>query len=115
MPRTSRLALVILAACGLLATGCQAFTVRGQNPTLTVGPKIDPGVAPGKSVVPTEKCKTTLPAYVIEPPDILLIDALKVVPKPPYHIEVQDVLAITATPGSVLIDQPISGNYRVDA
>jgi len=115
MPGTSRLALALIAACGLLASGCQAFTVRGQNPTLTVGPPIDPGVVPGKSVVPTEKCKTTLPAYVIEAPDILLIDALKVVPKPPYHIEVQDVLQITATPGSVLLDQPINGNYRVDA
>src|SRR6185295_20225282 len=40
--------------------------------------------------------------YVIGVPDILLIDAIKVVPKPPYHIEPQDVLKIGATPGSTI-------------
>ena len=44
--------------------------------------------------MPTEKDKSTLPPYTIEPPDILFIEAVRVVPKPPYHIQATDVLAI---------------------
>jgi len=116
MPGSSRLALVLVTLAGLVCSGCQAFTMRAQSGTtsdLTVGPRIDPGVGHAKAEVPTEKCKTSLPAYVIEPPDILLIDALKVVPKPPYHIEAQDVLVISVL--GTLLEQPINGNFRVDA
>jgi polysaccharide export outer membrane protein len=38
--------------------------------------------------------KTTLPTYVVEPPDILLIDAVKIIPRPEYVLQVSDVLAI---------------------
>ena len=62
--------------------------------------------------VPTEKDKSTLPTYVIEPPDILLIDAVKLVPKSPYHVEPLDVLQILVA--NPLIDQPISGQYPID-
>ena len=41
------------------------------------------GVTPFEPSAPTEKDKTSLPTYVIEPPDTLLIDAVKLVPKPP--------------------------------
>jgi polysaccharide export outer membrane protein len=108
-----RLALALLALAAPFCTGCQPLAVRGQNPELTVGPRIDPGVMPAKSDVPTEKAKTSLPTYVIEPPDILLIDALKLVPKPPYHIEAQDLLQISVT--NTLLDQPINAAFRVDA
>ena len=36
-----------------------------------------------------------MPDYVIEPPDILMIDAIKVVPKSPYRVESLDLLAIS--------------------
>ena len=62
--------------------------------------------------VPTEKDKSTLPTYVIEPPDILLIDAVKLVPKSPYHVEPLDVLQIQVA--NPLIDQPITGQYPID-
>ena len=62
--------------------------------------------------MPTEKDKSTLPTYIIEPPDILLIDAVKLVPKAPYHIEPLDVLQIQVA--NPLIDQPIAGPYPVD-
>jgi polysaccharide export outer membrane protein len=39
---------------------------------------------------PTEKQMVTHPAYVIEPPDILFIDAIRIVPKPPNRIEPQE-------------------------
>ena len=52
------------------------------------------------------------PSYVIEPPDILLINAVKLVPKSPYHVEPLDVLQIQVA--NPLIDQPISGQYPID-
>jgi polysaccharide export outer membrane protein len=96
-----------------LASGCNApLTVRGQNNGVAPAPKPEPGVTHWVPAVPTEKDKTTLPTYVIEPPDILLIDAIKLVPKAPYHIEALDVLQILST--GTFADQPISGQYPVD-
>jgi polysaccharide export outer membrane protein len=62
--------------------------------------------------VPRELAKVSLPPYVIEPPDILLIDAIRLIPKPPYYVEPGDALAIRAT--ETLQDQPISGIFGVD-
>jgi polysaccharide export outer membrane protein len=52
------------------------------------------------------------PNYVIEPPDVLMIDAVRVVPMPPYHIEPLDTLAIMVT--ETLPQQPIAGLYTVE-
>ena len=59
-----------------------------------------------------EKEMISLPTYVIEPPDILLIDVIRLAPKPPYHIQTMDILNIfvAGTPP----DQPISGAYQVE-
>src|SRR5438270_3574017 len=46
---------------------------------------------------PRELSKMVMPDYVIEPPDILLIDAVRTVPLPPYRIEPLDTLAIQVT------------------
>jgi polysaccharide export outer membrane protein len=54
----------------------------------------------------------SLPLYVIEPPDILEVNALKVVPKSPYKIEALDYLAIQVS--GTLRDQPITGTYAVE-
>lgn len=62
--------------------------------------------------VPRELSKVALPDYVIEPPDILMIDAIKVVPKSPYRIESLDLLAIEV-PGA-LPDHPIEGQLVVE-
>ena len=117
-------ALVVSPACrvfglgglglvALLATGCQApLTVRGQSSPIAAHPQAQPGVTPWVASVPTEKDKSTLPTYVIEPPDILLIDAVKLVPKSPYRVEPLDVLQILVA--NPLIDQPISGQYPID-
>jgi polysaccharide biosynthesis/export protein len=48
----------------------------------------------GAHQVPTEKDKSTLPTYIINPPDILMIDAIKPVPKSPYQIERGDRLDV---------------------
>lgn len=77
---------VTLVACA----GCHALVVHHAEPRLT-GPQAPPPI--GESV-PTEKDKSSLPSYTIEPPDILFIEALRIVPKPPYHIQPSDELQI---------------------
>ncbi len=62
--------------------------------------------------VGSENSKISLPHYVIEPPDILEIDAIKVVPKAPYKIEPLDYLGINVN--GTLRDQPILGTYGVE-
>jgi polysaccharide export outer membrane protein len=74
------------------------------------------GVCPDPEV-PRELRNVYLPPYVIEPPDILLLDTVRVVPKPPYHIEPLDALLIQAGPLlPKLVEEggPISGIYGVD-
>jgi polysaccharide export outer membrane protein len=55
----------------------------------------------------------SLPAYQIEPPDLLQIEVLKMVPLPPYRTEIYDVLLIQAT--GTLFDQPIDNYYLIEA
>jgi polysaccharide export outer membrane protein len=55
--------------------------------------------------------KVTQPTYRVEPPDILLIDSLRLTPKPPYRAEVQDQLGIEVR--GVLPTEPIAGFYQI--
>ncbi len=67
----------------------------------------------GSVDAPRELVKVTHPAYVVEAPDILLIEAYKGVPKPPHVIEPLDVL------GLLLADQipenPLQGLFAVES
>ena len=74
---TSPLAVALLAA---LAAGCHSVP-WGKQP-------FEP------PAVPKELNKATLPEYRVEPPDILLIEAVRAIPKPPYKAEPLDVLFI---------------------
>jgi polysaccharide biosynthesis/export protein len=93
--RPLKLAFVAIAFC-MAPLGC-------------VSPQIRP---PVDSKLPVELNKASLPTYVIEPPDILLLDVIRVVPKPPYHIEPLDALYIRV-PGA-LTEEPIQGIYVVE-
>jgi protein involved in polysaccharide export with SLBB domain len=84
----------VLAVLACATAGCRSLVDRPE-PRL-VGPQTPPHYG---EMVPTEKDKTTLPTYTIEPPDILFIDAIRVVPKPPYHIQATDVLVIQLAGG----------------
>src|SRR5947207_242592 len=77
-----------------LITGCQ--TLHHKTP----------------AEVPRELATVSQPPYVIEPPDILLIDAIRLIPKPPYRVEPLDALAIRVSPTPE--DQPIAGIYSVE-
>jgi polysaccharide export outer membrane protein len=65
----------------------------------------------GPGPIPTEINLVSLPPYVVAPPDILFIDASRLVPKPPYKIEPLDVLLIQVT--DTLPQQPINGPFVV--
>lgn len=66
---------------------------------------------PITNVPPRELNKAVLPVYRIEPPDILLIQAVQVVPKQPYYLQTGDVLSIQV-PGA-FAEAPITGAYPV--
>jgi protein involved in polysaccharide export with SLBB domain len=53
-----------------------------------------------------------LPAYRIEPPDMLRLQVMKLVPRPPYRIGIHDTLTVRVrgTPP----EQPINGYYVVE-
>jgi polysaccharide biosynthesis/export protein len=65
------------------------------------------------SELPNEMNKVTLPPYRIEPPDVLLINAVRVIPRLPYKIEPLDELSIQAPAAQVIPNEPISGRYPV--
>lgn len=96
---------LLLIACGFPLGGCQAL--HGPKADCPPPPKIMP------QPMPRELAKTALPDYVIEPPDILLIDAIKVVPLPPYRVHTFDTLIVNVA-GS-LPEQPIAGEYTVES
>jgi polysaccharide biosynthesis/export protein len=61
---------------------------------------------------PRELNKVILPLYTIEPPDILAIDAINVVPKSPYHLRTLDKLMVRVD--NALPEAPISGVVVVE-
>jgi len=99
-------ALVLLAML-MGTTGCTAF-MAPRDPF----PATPPG-APVGSSIPRELDKVTLPRYVVEPPDILLIEGVKLVPKSPHKLETFDVILVRVT--GAFPDQPIDDAYSIDA
>ncbi len=104
--RPVRSALLMLAL--LLGTsGCTAFLApRDPFPATPPGPPVE-------SNVPRELDKVALPRYVIEPPDILLIEGVKLVPKSPHRIETFDLLLVRVS--GAFPEFPINDAYPVDA
>lgn len=109
----------LLAAAVLVAgSGCHTVATRHQQGA---------GVAQ-TGATPKELCKVVLPQYTIEPPDVLMIEAVRVVPKSPYPLRTGDLLAIQVEgmpeelrPGDVLAidvtgalsEAPITNAYPI--
>ncbi|MGA2622111.1 MAG: polysaccharide biosynthesis/export family protein, partial [Thermoguttaceae bacterium] len=107
MPRLASLwRLVVLAAWVAVLAGCRVI-----NP---YGPALEPPLPPAQEP-PRELAKVSLPTYHIEPPDILQIEMLKLVPLPPYRAEVFDVLQVRVPTALTLVDQPIDGPFMIEA
>ena len=103
-------AALIFAALTTGGVGCHYFPT-GQK--CCKPPKFDPCCLPD-TPVPKELNKVSLPPYVIETPDILVIDAIRVIPLPPYRVEPLDMIYINADPATVLRTDPINGVYPID-
>ena len=96
-----------LTALLLGNSGCTAF-LAPRDPFPATPPE-----PPLESTVPRELDKVTLPRYVVEPPDILLIEGVKLVPKSPHRIETFDVLLIRVS--GAFPEYPIDDAYSVDS
>ena len=104
MKKTSRCGLLICLPILLMATsGCHMLDVYDNS----LDPPVPECVQP-----PREMAMRALPAYRIEPPDVIQIEVLKLMPLPPYHIENYDVLQVNVL--GTLIDQPINNYFIVD-
>ena len=66
----------------------------------------------GTGNLPTEKSRTNIPDYTIEPPDVLILDSVRLVPRPPYIIQPGDAIYVKAT--NTPADDRIEGAYRVE-
>ena len=98
------LAFLLLCSC-LFSTGCHIITP--PHPHFCKAPR---WVPPN---VPRELDKVILPTYTIEPPDILSIDVINVVPKPSYELNVLDTIVLHVE--NTLLDSPISGVYQIES
>ena len=95
-----------LTLCLLLtaSAGCHAIDFYTPALQAPVGPESGP---------PRELSMVCLPAYRVEPPDVLGIEVLRLVPRGPYRIAIYDVLQICAS--GTILDQPIDDYYLVDS
>jgi polysaccharide biosynthesis/export protein len=83
--------------------------IYGTPGGVSITPIYNSNADPGP--IPTEINRVSLPPWRVAPPDILMIDAARFVPKPPYNIEPLEVLLIKVT--STLPNEPIDGPFTV--
>lgn len=95
----------LLAALALAAamTGCRAAQVHHGPPD---GAEFLP-----PPDMPRELSKVVLPTYTIEPPDILVIEAIHIVPRSPYMLRTGDILAVNVV--GTLPDAPVAGAFPI--
>lgn len=99
--------IIALVVMLLGTTGCTA-ALAPRDPFPATPPE-----PPLESTVPRELDKVTLPRYTVAPPDILLIEGVKLVPKAPHKFEIFDVILVRVT--GAYPDQPIDDAYSIDA
>jgi polysaccharide biosynthesis/export protein len=107
LPSLNRALRMLCLVTGAFAmSGCTGF-LEPREPYPITPPEASPF-----SSVPRELDMVSLPPYVIEPPDILIVNAVKIVPKPPHHIEPFDALLIRVA--NAFADQPIAEGFYVN-
>jgi polysaccharide export outer membrane protein len=92
----------MLHGSGKVSTHIHGAPYQLPNPTEPQGP-----------VCPTEKQMVSLPPHKVAPPDILVINAIRLIPRPPYRIEPLESLLIFVPETDTLPKQPIAGPYTV--
>ena len=124
-----RLRMVVVAVLVAVSSGCSLMDTQGlrtQSHELATHPMMNPpdpslgGPEDGRvlpehtppaTTPPSELAKVSLPRYRLGPPDVLLIQAVRLVPKSPYFIQSNDYLQIIV-PNS-LPNEPIAGPFQV--
>jgi polysaccharide export outer membrane protein len=105
--RINALRAICLPVVMLIFTGgCTAF-LEPREPYPITPPEPSP-----TSPVPRELDMVSLPPYTIAPPDILFIQAVKIVPKPPHKLEPFDAILIRVA--NAFSDQPIADAFFID-
>jgi polysaccharide biosynthesis/export protein len=92
---------LLLAIALTLSAGCKTAHPQSVDAPFAIVPPS----------MPRELNKVVLPTYTIEPPDILVIEAIHIVPRAPYLLRSSDVLAIYVQ--GTLPDAPVSGAYPI--
>lgn len=95
---------ILCAMCAALCGGCHTGGHHHGHHTVAQAQYIPPDM-------PRELSKVVLPAYTIEPPDILVIEAIHIVPRSPYQLRTGDLVAVTVQ--GTLPDSPVAGAYPV--
>jgi polysaccharide export outer membrane protein len=119
--------LFIFSGCSVLNTnhlGTQSRELAlhpalAPPPSEVVTPIVDadgrfmPDHTPPASSPPSELAKVSLPKYRLAPPDVLVLQGVRLVPKDPYYIQTNDFLQIIVA--NSLPDQPIAGPFQVSS
>lgn len=105
LARAWPLAIALIILIG--SNGCGTIASRPPTPSEFVSLE-----GPPEHPVGRELDMVSLPAYTIEPPDVLTIEALRIVPKSPFRIRPLDTLQIDVEGTS--LDQPIRGPHLVE-
>jgi protein involved in polysaccharide export with SLBB domain len=84
-----------------------------DGPTVNAQGQVIAEATPPQSSPPSELAKVSLPRYRIAPPDILVVQAVRLFPKAPYFLQSSDFVQIIV-PGTP-VDQPIAGTFQVDS
>ncbi len=102
--RTMKRVLVATASLLCLIAAGVRFELAAQEAKPFVEAATKPEVA-----TPSAE---TAPAYVIEPPDVLLIDSVKLVPNAPHMLEPLDTFFIQGT--GLLPEEPLAGQFALE-
>ena len=107
--------VLAITAC-LSMVGCHVLPPRfAPSRQVAAGPQHEEPLhrlPPVMETMPRELCKVTLPEYTIEPPDILTIEGIHIVPRSPYRLKTLDVVSVEAT--GTLPDEPIASLYPIE-
>ncbi len=101
-PKQTRWHLIVLSFLMTGFGGCQRHFIQSKN-----------GFDSLCFDVPRELDKATLPAYRIEPPDILSIDVVQQVSESDYILHAADSVMLTVI--GTLPDEPIAGTFPIEA
>lgn len=107
----SLLAALLLANLVAPILGCRTPTVQSPKPGYYHDNVAIKDIPPPPPETPKELQKTTLPTYTIEPPDVLSIEGIHLIPRNPYVLRTSDVVAIKVV--NALPDEPIDGLYPI--